>query len=417
MAGRWERRGAYLRDEVARRATRIAVTLWSLDTVVALVTVVLLGRTAAVVEDPIGDLSFAVALLVLSLAFVTVGCFLASRLPSHPFGWLLAGWGTVMVVTAPLTVYQVLVLASGPPTDVLVWLGWIWVVLWHPAFALLFFALLLFPDGRLPSPGWRRLAVVAAWWYVLLAVAIAFATEGPFPDSAPPAAIPTTHYADLAVGVLLPGQLGLVLLAMVSLVLRLRGANGPMRTQIAWFVYAVVMSVAAFVLGVLLFGDGVLFPVFVAIPLAAGYAVLRERLYDIDRVVRRTVSYALVAGILTGVYALAVVGLQYLVPNRGSDLVVAASTLLIAALFRPVRHRVQQRVDRRFNRSHYDASALVARFGSRLRDEVDLATVSAALRETAATSVQPLSTRVWLSTSARSGAVPAGPSHATEVRS
>jgi hypothetical protein len=321
-------------------------------------------------------------------------------LPRHPVGWLLAAWGAVMTLTALFAVHEVAVLAAGPPTALLAWTRWGWAALWHPAFVLLFLLLLLFPDGHLPSPRWRHVARFAVAWYALLAVASALSTEGvslvEAGPVAPPAVVPTHPLADALVAVLLPGQLVLLVVAVVGLVHRLRRATGRQRSQIAWFVYAVTLAVLAFAAGVALFGGGVLFPVFLAIPMAAAYAVLRQRLYDIERVVRRTVAYTVLAGILAAVYAGAVLTLQWVIPASGSDLAVAVSTLLAAALVRPVRRRVQVSVDRRFDRSPYDAATTIDDLAARLRDEVDTDAVRAALQDVVAASVRPVSVTVWV---------------------
>jgi MFS family permease len=386
---------------VSERAA--SVTAWSVWLVGMALAGLAIGfasaAVAAGVGDVVGALGFPAALLVNSLGFVTVGAFLGARLPRHPIGWLLAGWGTVMAASAAATTYDVLTVTTTGASDALDWVRWGWAVVWHPMFALLFFTLLLFPDGRLPSSGWRHVARVAVAWYALLALAIAFSTESmSFSEEGPqpPPAIPTTPIADAAVGVLLPGQVLLIVVALAALLRRWRRSTGRVRAQISWFVYAVTVSVAAFVLGLVAFGGGVLFPVFVAIPLAAGYAVLRRRLYDIGRVVRRTVSYALVAGVLTLAYVGAVLALQRLLPTDGSEVVVAASTLVAVALFQPVRRRTQTVVDRRFNRGRYDAAATSAALAQRLRDEVELTAVVGAVTASAASAVQPVSIAVWL---------------------
>jgi hypothetical protein len=377
-----------------------AWAVWSGATVVALTTVLLAVRVIREHGVAATTLAFPGALLMLALGYVTVGCFLGSRLPRHPVGWLLAAWGAVMTLTALFAVHEVAVLAAGPPTALLAWTRWGWAALWHPAFVLLFLLLLLFPDGHLPSPRWRHVARFAVAWYALLAVASALSTEGvslvEAGPVAPPAVVPTHPLADALVAVLLPGQLVLLVVAVVGLVHRLRRATGRQRSQIAWFVYAVTLAVLAFAAGVALFGGGVLFPVFLAIPMAAAYAVLRQRLYDIERVVRRTVAYTVLAGILAAVYAGAVLTLQWVIPASGSDLAVAVSTLLAAALVRPVRRRVQVSVDRRFDRSPYDAATTIDDLAARLRDEVDTDAVRAALQDVVAASVRPVSVTVWV---------------------
>lgn len=383
-----------------RTAVSMAWAVWSAGTATAVVALWFAARaTSAGLDVPTDQLRFPLALLVNAAGFVTVGVFLGARLPRHPIGWLLAAWGTVMVATAAAGTYEVAVLAAGEATETLVWVRWSWAVLWHPMFVLLFLILLLFPDGRVPSPRWRPFAWFAVGWYGLLAIAIAFSTVTVSlyaEDARPPEAIPTSAFADAAVGVLLPGQVVLLVVALVALLLRLSRSTGRVRVQISWFVYAVTVAVLAFAAGVLLLGGGVLFPVFLAIPVAAGYAVVKQQLYDVGRVVRRTVSYSLVVGALSAVYVVGVLTLQRLLPAGASEVAVALSTLAAAAAFRPVRRRMQRAVDRRFHRAPYDAPTIEASFAHRLRDEVSLETVTAALAEVSARSVQPSSVHLWL---------------------
>jgi hypothetical protein len=204
--------------------------------------------------------------------------------------------------------------------------------------------------------------------------------------------------ADTAFDWLLGGQLLVLATALVSLVLRLRRAPGEERQQVKWFVYTVVTVVLVFVTTTLILSGGYLFPVFGLIPVSVAVAVFKYRLYDIDRLINRTLVYGLLTALLVGVYA----GLVFLLgrlldPATGdSALAVAASTLAVAALFQPARRRVQQLVDRRFNRHRYDAIRTVERFSGRLRDQVDLDTLSTELLAVVDQTVQPERVSLWL---------------------
>jgi hypothetical protein len=376
-----------------RAAVRLAWGLWGLA-------VALIGVAAAV--NPALILGYVGVLGLLSLAFLTVGAFLGGRRPGNAVGWLLLGWGLVMAFSAFTGAYveRGLVRDPGsvPGSD---WVAWAEAVVWHPAFALLAFLLLLFPDGRLPSRRWRPFAWFTAAAYLTLSVSAALspgAVELYYPEAAPPVNLPVAGLADTVFGWLLPGQLLLLAVAVVSLLLRLRRASGEERQQVKWFVYTVVTVILLFIAGILVFGAGVLFPLFGLIPVSVAVAVFKYRLYEIDRLINRTLVYGLLTALLVGVYA----GLVFLLgrlldPATGdSTLAVAASTLAVAALFQPARRRVQSLVDRRFNRARYDAARTVERFSARLRNEVDLDTLNAELLAVVDQTMQPTSASLWL---------------------
>lgn len=330
------------------------------------------------------------------LAFTTVGALLGSRRPGNPIGWLTAAWGMVMTFAVFAASYTQPVGAGLRPGAE--WVAWVVASVWHPAFALLVFILLLFPNGRLPSPRWRPFAALAVAAYGLLALAGALspdAVELYFPELRSPLRLPGGEAATAVFDVLLGAQLLLVATAMVGQVVRLRRARGRERRQTTLFVYAVVVAVVGFIGGIVVLGAGYLFPVFSLIPVAVGYAILRHRLYDIDRLVSRTVTYALVVSALVGVYAGGVLLAGSLLP-RQNDVAVAASTLTVAALFNPLRRRVQAQVDRRFNRARYDATRVVESFTARLRDEVDLDDLTADVLAAVTATVQPASASLWL---------------------
>jgi hypothetical protein len=377
-----------------RAAVRLAWGLWGLA--LALIAAGLAVNPVQVTAGEEGILA------VLSLVFVTTGAFLAGRRPANPVGWLLLGWGMVMASGCFTGAYVNRGLVRDPgslpgPS----WVGWADGVIWHPAFGLLAFLLLLFPHGRLPSPRWRPFAWFTVAVYLTLSLAAAFApgsVELYYPEATPPVRLPVAGLADGVFEWLLPGQLLVLATALVSLVLRLRRASGEERQQVKWFVYTVVTVVLVFVTTTLVLGAGYLFPLFGLIPVAVAVAVFKYRLYDVDRLINRTMVYGLLTALLIGVYT----GLVFLLgglldPATGdSALAVAASTLAVAALFQPARRRVQELVDRRFNRRRYDAARTVERFSGRLRDQVDLDTLSAELLGVVDHTVQPASASLWL---------------------
>jgi len=377
-----------------RAAVHLAWGLWGLA--VALMVAGFAVNPAQVLTGEPG------LLIPVSLVFITTGAFLAGRRPANPVGWLLGGWGMVMAFGAFTTAYvdKGLVRAPGslPGPN---WVAWTEAVVWHPAFALLAFLLLLFPHGRLPSPRWRPFAWFTVAVYLTLSLSAALspgAVELYYPEASPPVRPPFAGLADVVFGWLLPAQLLVLATALVSLVLRLRRATGEERQQVKWIVYTVVTVVLVFVTSTLILGAGYLFPIFGLIPISVAVAVFRYRLYDIDRLINRTLVYGLLTALLVGVYAGLVFLFGRLLDSATGDsaLAVAASTLTVAALFQPARRRLQALVDRRFNRARYDAARTVERFSGRLRDQVDLDTLSTELLAVVDHTVQPASTSLWL---------------------
>jgi hypothetical protein len=384
-----------------RSAVRLAWGLWGLA--VALLAAALAVNADLVVRGWEG------ALAVLSLAFLTVGAFLAGRRPGNAVGWLLLGWGMVMAFGSLTGAYVDRGLVRDPGSvPGANWAAWAEAVVWHPAFGLLAFLLLLFPHGRLLSRRWRPFAWFTVAVYLALALSAAFSPAAVhlyYPQATPPVRLPVAPAADIAFGVLLLGQLLLLATAVVSLVLRLRRATGEERQQVKWFVYTVVVVVLLFVVTTLIIGAGYLFPLFGLIPVSVAVAVFRYRLYDIDRLINRTLVYGLLTALLAGVYAGGVFLLGALLdPAVGeSELAVAASTLAVAALFQPARRRLQALVDRRFDRRRYDAVRTVEAFSARLRDQVDLDTLSVELLGVIDQTVQPASVSLWLRPAGASG--------------
>ncbi len=258
----------------AARPVRLAWGLWGLA--IALIGAGLAVNSGRVLRGWPGVLA------LLSLVFVTVGAFLAGRRPGNGVGWLLLGWGMVMAFACFTGAYVDRGLSRDPsPVPGPEWAAWAEAVVWHPAFALLAFLLLLFPHGRLPSRRWRPFAWFTAAVYLALSLSAALspgAVELYYPQVSPPVRLPVAGVADTAFGLLLLGQLLLLGVCVLSLVLRLRRAPGEERQQVKWFVYTVVTVIVVFVVGTLIIGGGVLFPLFGLIPVSVAIAVFKYRL-------------------------------------------------------------------------------------------------------------------------------------------
>jgi hypothetical protein len=341
-----------------------------------------------------------------AFAFVTVGAVVVSRRPGNVIGWLCCGMGLAQILAGFGGRPARSVLAADPS------FGPGWVVLyefgelcWELGWALLGLLLLLFPTGRLPSRRWRPAAWAAVAVLVLAALSSPLLPGPPADGLRPnPIAIPALEgvlrLAYATAGWVLAG---VILAALVSLIARFRRAIGAERQQLKWFAYGtallVLLPAAGPVAAISSTAGNLLAAVIVsAIPVTIGIAVLRYRLYDLDRLVNRTVVYGLLTVLLAGVYAGLVFTLSQLLnpADQQSTLAVAASTLVVAALFQPARHRIQGLVDRRFNRRRYDAARTVAAFSARLRDQIELDTLSTELLAVVDQTVQPTQASLWL---------------------
>ncbi|HEX4521533.1 MAG TPA: hypothetical protein VH063_18310 [Gaiellaceae bacterium] len=350
----------------------------------------------------------------LVVAFAAVGALVAWRKPGNAIGWSMLGAGGFLVASEVAGLYSVLDYrhhAGGLP------LGWLAVLVepaWAPAILLFALSVVLFPDGALPSGRWRwpvaALATVGTIWLLgAFAIAADSVIEGTIRIEPSGGLVAMDHAAPgwawwqvvQTVFFLLLAAVGLAWL--VSRVPAYRRATGERRQQLKWLVAGGMVAVVGGVATVLLSNStGVLGFVgragtigLLGIPLAIGVGILRYRLYDIDHLISRTLSYALLTGALAAVFVGLVLLTTRVLPFS-SPVGVAASTLVAAALFTPLRSRLQRLVDRRFNRARYDADALVAAFGLRLRDAVDLDTVRLGLLETAGRAVEPSHISVWL---------------------
>jgi hypothetical protein len=344
----------------------------------------------------------------------TVGAVLASRRPRHPVGWLLLAQVASNIATGAAAQYLAWGLLPGGPLP-----ATRAVALFYPASAgggllLLGFVLLLTPTGKLPSPGWRWWARAMVAVPLLLAVLVTLA-PGPVDPSVQVRGSPFA-FGGLSGVLLVANRLALAFTTLAvavcagSLVGRFRRARGVERQQLRWVAVAAALLVVA--AGVVLVGLTLDAPEVVTwaisawvagLPLALGAAVLRYRLYDLDRIISRTLAYGLLTLLLALGYAAVVLALGRLLP-QSSSLVVAGATLAVAAVFQPARRRIQQAVDRRFNRRRHDAAQTIQAFGTHLRDQLDLDTLGAELLAVVDQTMQPTQASLWLRPQASSTA-------------
>jgi hypothetical protein len=407
---------------IDRRRTRsVAWSLATLTLAVLVAALVLVGMNAALVG------TFRVgsnALLALAVAvYVATSQLIISRLPGNAIGWLLGLVGLSLAASLFTEEYAVYGLGTAPgslPAPRVV--GWPSGILASMVVMLLLFVILLFPDGRLPSRRWRpvlwALLLVTPSWVlgqlqdgstitggITNAVAAAGLTYtsplGIFPrESLISRIAPVIFVVGLAAGVLV----------VASVFVRRRGASAERRKQLAWLGYVGLVTAlwgAAFLVGFTIApraGNGwlgllgwsvLVFTPVAGIPLACAVAMLKYRLYEIDKFISRTLAYTIVTGLLVGVYS-GVVLMATQVLGLHSAVAVAAATLAAAALFTPLRSRVQRLVDRRFNRTRYDADQTLTAFAARLKDAVDQDAVRADLLGVVQRSLEPAHATIWV---------------------
>ena len=391
---------------------------WLAWTLVVLSLALLLGGIALsrVASSTVPDLRFGaetadgsvVADLVTLLTFSIVGAIIASRHPRNAIGWLFCSVGVTIGLNSFAGDYTEFWLATGFGTrslgETAAWFAsWLWILLIYVPTS---FVLLLFPDGRLPSPRWRPVA-----WAAALGTAggvVGFALEagplGDFPQIVNPYGVDGSAVGIVGVagGIVAAGAM---VASAVSLIVRLRRATGVERQQLKWLAYGGTVMVGTIGVGGLIILWSV--PVSIVImsvsllglPLFTGIAIVRYRLYDIDILINRTLVYGSLTAMLVAVYVGGVVVLQYVfrvLSGGESQLAIVASTLAIAAAFNPLRRRVQAFVDRRFYRRKYDAVKTLAAFSARLRDETDLDTLSDELVGVVMETMQPGHVSLWL---------------------
>ena len=400
----------------ARVAVWLAWSVCSLSFVLTALSLLLLALTLETPGVPI--FTYWAEDMVAALSFSTIGAFIVSHRPEHPIGWLFCVIGLLAGIDHFCGAYAIYALLahSGalPAGEAGAWVrSWVWVLF----IGVGMFLVLLFPDGRLPSRRWRPFAWSVVPVVFLSAIALAF-SPGPVDGLGPignPLGIESLEFArevnvadvvDVLLFVPLAGA------AAGSLLVRLRRSRGVERQQVKWFAYAevvlVIGTITAFIIsdarsvpwwvpsvGFLLTMVGT-----VGLPIGVAIAILRHRLYDIDRIINRTLVYGALTAILVGIYFGGTAATQAVLQaftdqEELPQLVIVASTLAIAALFSPLRRRVQSFVDRRFYRSKYDARKTLDAYSTKLRDETDLEALNSELVGVVRETVQPAHVSMW----------------------
>jgi hypothetical protein len=352
--------------------------------------------------------------IVLPVSFAVLGMVIVSRRPENRIGWIYLLMAVLMPMQPLATLYYRRSVITGglPGADWAAWFSnWIAVLVFPAGLAL--FAFLLFPSGLLPSARWRFVARLAVALTAITILATAFdpstiSVSGNLPSVANPVAVSGLGLDVIGSVAYLLG-LALIALTIGGLVVRGRRATPLERQQVKLLAYAAALTMLPILITGIVGTAGVNVPadawnipiVFgfgIAVPVACGFAILRHGLFEIDRLISRTLAYAIVTGLLVGVF-LATVLLSTRVLPFSSPIGVAISTLAAAGLFNPLRLRVQRIVDRRFNRAHYNAEETVAAFTERARDAVDLDTIGAELVQTVQHAIAPAHVSLWLRSS------------------
>ena len=372
------------------------------------VTATILGALVlvlAVVAIPLASLTVInVGSDLLNLIFAGVGVVVARRQPRNPIGWILLIFILAALLGDAAGAYAVLAYAHGHQGLPLGLAAVLLAPLGYLAIPVFPLVILLFPDGRLTSRRWRWVlwayaGLVAFFATVIYALTISAVVSHKIRLDSSGSTTNTDHPPGW-IGVLIVPILLIWLSFMAHQVLSWRRATDERRQQLKWLACGAGISLASFVAAVALGSTStlaqILFNGIAALPIGIGVGILKYRLYDIDRIISRTLAYAIVTGLLVGVYA-GLVLLTTQVFRFHTPVAVAASTLAAAALFNPVRRRVQQAVDRRFNRARYDADQTIAAFAARLKDAVDLDSVRDDLAGVVQQALEPAQVSVWIS--------------------
>ncbi|MBA2364436.1 MAG: hypothetical protein H0V86_12990 [Chloroflexia bacterium] len=387
-------------------AARLAWSLSMLTLVSAAGTVFLVALNA---PDAIPDMLFAVLLI---LTFAIVGALVASRHPHNRIGWLFCIGALIWIVGEFTLEYAVYALIT-EPGSLPAGRSMSWFGTWARGFGWLLlatFLLLLFPTGRLPSRRWRYVGYLAIGNLVLFtAVSVLSPTSTDMRLSfvTNPLGLELDRATmDMIEGLAYAGYPFVAAACGAAVVRRFRHARGEEREQLKWFVFAVALMVLLMSSGLaaavlrLIPGDALLFTLPMApLPVATGVAILKYRLYDIDLIIRRTLVYGALTASLAAVYFGGVAAIQAMlraITGQESSVAVVASTLAIAALFQPLRRRVQGFIDRRFYRGKYDAARTLQAYSAHLRDEVDLDALNGRLIGVVNETVQPAHVSLWL---------------------
>jgi hypothetical protein len=400
-----------------RWTTWLAITLWTITLLLSVCALAMIVGNGSAAQRLLWE-GIGVGLTAI-IALGTVGALLAVHRPTNPIGWILLVAALSGVLEGISAEYMLYISDTSPGAlpeiTPLFWLGaWTWI----PAyFVLPTFGVLLFPTGRLPSRGWRPFAWAVGLWLAALSVAEMFMPgplheAGEFPQFTNPIAIESLErvfsvlvtYEEPAIVAAFGGT-------VMSIFVRLRLANAHERQQIKWFAYVTVVPLVGLGAYLILLatpgasettandvGGSIVLMGLAILPVTIGIAILRHNLYDIDRLINRTLVFGSLTAMLGAGFVCSVILLQFILSpmTGGSDLAVAGSTLLTAALFQPLRRRLQVFVDKRFYRSRYDAVRTLEAFNTRLRDEVDLDSLSGELCGVVQETMQPAHLSIWL---------------------
>lgn len=394
-----------------RTASWLAWLLFALSVALSIAAVVL---TALPTRQPLEIEALGYGLAI--MAFPAAGALIVSRQPENLIGWLLiiGGVGGALNVFLSSYVSTFTVLPGRP------WLAWVAQWIWAGFLGPTLLVLQLFPDGSVLTRRWRLVVWLSIGAFALVAVGTAL-SPGPFadyPHIRNPLGVEALRGTPIEDGgIAWTLVIAAIVLSAASLIVRYRRSSGERRQQLKWVAFAAAVLAAGWILaaftfqfglstlGNILIGVGLL-----TLPISMGVAILKYRLYDVDLVINRTLVYGLLTALLIGFYVAASVGLgagaRTLTGQENNSLVIAASTLAVAALFGPARRRIQTFIDRRFYRRKYNAVRTLEAFSSRLREQVDLEALTGELLGVVRDTVQPAHVSLWL----RSGSAPSGSS-------
>jgi hypothetical protein len=354
---------------------------------------------------------YAVQPIMIAVPTGAVGVLIARHQPRNPNGWLLLGIAAALLLSTVAGAYALIVYHIGrhlPFGSA----GLILYQLWSPALALYLLIILLFPEGHVPAPRWRW----AVWAYSLLCGGYLALLIGVVVDAIDRHRLQVDSYGGLtaidypagwfalAQDTILILTLALGLSFIARQLLTWRRSSGVRRQQLKWLMAGAVIAIVCAALSVPGFTapsglwawlNGVLSIGFVALPTSIGVGILRYRLYEIDRLISRTLAYTIVTGLLIAAY-LALAAMAHTVVPLRSPFAVALATLAAVAMFNPLRRRVQRAVDRRFNRARYDAETIIAAFATRMRDATDLEEIRLDLLAVAHQALEPAHILLWL---------------------
>ena len=396
-----------------RAASWLAWSLWGLSLTLTMLALLLLALSLSHPHTHTYD-DWLISTLN-AVFFSSVGAIVASRRPENPVGWLLCLWAlseSISHFSGQYAIYALLARpASLPAGEAMAWV-FSWLVVIVIGFSVL--SILLFPTGRLPSRRWRWVAWLTVAFVLVGAVSGAF-SSGPVDGLGPirnPLGI--EGFSDVSDSILLTMVATVLVVAAASSVfVRLRRAKGIERQQIKWFAYATAAGVMGLVLAEIIpdvievplwferIGNAIFLLLIPAIPISMGIAILRYRLYEIDTLINRTLVYGALTVLLAVVYFGGVTATQGIFraltgQEQQPQLAIVVSTLVIAALFNPLRRRIQSFIDRRFYRRRYDAAKTLEAFSAKLRDETDLDALSDDLVGVVRDTMQPAHVSLWL---------------------